>query len=413
MNTTFSTLCRKTLSARLPAALLILCFLFSLSPRAGKVHAESGRADPPRITVLGDSISEGYGLDGFVRGSGNPAVASYGNLVARELGSAYEKEYFNLSVSGDTSADLLALIEEKGDELKAQAPDLIFITIGGNDLIHAATEADRKLFGDGGILSSLFSRVPENAGGNAGGGLSSDGASMEQLSELRLVGSELKLRIPGITSTFGENLSACILALHTLAPEAQIYVQTIYDPLLCTDRSSFLYTTLSVASSIVSPLLEQMNAVITALAATLDYTVVDAASAFEKAGGCPVTNILSFDIHPNADGHALLAKLVLEAVEKNRPKGTDSAADSGNTGVDKAPSVDAVPSPDGDSVSVYAGDHSPVSPDTAGDSAAGDGAADGGETGRKILLCLLLALVTAAGCGGVVLLYRRHRSQQD
>lgn len=64
-------------------------------------------------------------------------------------------------------------------------------------------------------------------------------------------------------------------------------MQTIYDPLLCTDRTSLLYSTLSVASSIVSPLLEQMNEVIRALSSTLDYTVVDAAGAFEAAAAAP------------------------------------------------------------------------------------------------------------------------------
>lgn len=146
--------------------------------------------------------------------------------------------------------------------------------------------------------------------------------------------------------------------------------------------------------------------------------------AFEAAGGCPVTNILSFDIHPNAEGHALLAKLTLEAVEKNRRRtptvprtaGENMGGDRPDGGDRDGNSPDNTPTtaPDSeekDSVTVSAGNAPSPGETGVGNETArpdgGDAAPDG--KGGKAILCILLSAVSAAGCAGVVLLYKSHR----
>ncbi len=89
-------------------------------------------ANPVRITALGDSLVQGYGLhqeDGFV-----PQLETW----LREHGA--EVEIANAGVSGDTSAGGAARI----DWTLADNPDGLIVLLGGNDLLRGLSASELK-----------------------------------------------------------------------------------------------------------------------------------------------------------------------------------------------------------------------------------------------------------------------------
>lgn len=103
--------------------------------RAGKVFAalplwaalaSRGTAAPAcRITVLGDSLTAGYGL---------PLDAAFPAQLARALRAAgFDCEVLNAGVSGDTSAGGLARL----DWVLAEEPTHLIVELGANDALRA------------------------------------------------------------------------------------------------------------------------------------------------------------------------------------------------------------------------------------------------------------------------------------
>jgi acyl-CoA thioesterase I len=91
---------------------------------AGLLLAPPAMAAPAKLVVVGDSLSAEYGL---ARGSG------WVNLLSQRV--ANEKlpyEVVNASISGDTTAGGRARLPAL---LKAQAPRVVVIELGGNDAL--------------------------------------------------------------------------------------------------------------------------------------------------------------------------------------------------------------------------------------------------------------------------------------
>ena len=82
--------------------------------------ADDDRTAPkPKILVIGDSLSAGYGLG---------EKESWVDLLQQRVGASYE--VVNASISGDTTGGGLARI---GKTLAARDPDIVIIELGGND----------------------------------------------------------------------------------------------------------------------------------------------------------------------------------------------------------------------------------------------------------------------------------------
>ncbi|MBE1297459.1 arylesterase [Phycobacter azelaicus] len=102
-------------------------------------------SDPVRITALGDSLVQGYGLhqeDGFV-----PQLEAW----LQENGA--EVEIANAGVSGDTSAGGAARI----DWTLADDPDGLIVLLGGNDLLRGLSASEMKS-----NLSKILDAAQEN-----------------------------------------------------------------------------------------------------------------------------------------------------------------------------------------------------------------------------------------------------------
>ena len=91
-------------------------------------------AEPVRVALTGDSISEGYNASGFI--GVPPYQAAYGALVAAGLEQAYGSpiELHNFAVAGWTSDHGLADVER----VASANPQLVIIAYGMNDASYAA-----------------------------------------------------------------------------------------------------------------------------------------------------------------------------------------------------------------------------------------------------------------------------------
>nr|BAH89732.1 lysophospholipase L1 [uncultured bacterium]BAH90549.1 lysophospholipase L1 [uncultured bacterium] len=112
----FGTVFRAVISALWLLALPVFCLADTL-PAAASEARES-----PRILVMGDSISAGYGIQrdrGWVQ------------LLAESLRQAeYPHQVVNGSISGETTGGGLARLPQA---LDTHAPEVVVIELGGND----------------------------------------------------------------------------------------------------------------------------------------------------------------------------------------------------------------------------------------------------------------------------------------
>jgi lysophospholipase L1-like esterase len=152
------------------AAALLLAAGFVLALR-GAIGQPLGEPPPPpvqpkpqpakngerRILVLGDSLARGTG-DETGKGFAVDVLQAY-----RKRGPA---ELTKLGVGGSESPEVLAVAESPTVRARAAEADLILLSVGGNDLSHAASAfGDRSATGLADAVSEARSRYVENLRG--------------------------------------------------------------------------------------------------------------------------------------------------------------------------------------------------------------------------------------------------------
>lgn len=241
---------------------------------------------PGKTVVLGDSIASGYGLPDYVAGDNYSAPLSFGNLIADKCG-----EYKNYAVDGRTSAELLELFSRPAGEMadSVAAADTVIISIGGNDFlkpminaVKTAALTDSELIGS--ILNGEFS--PSKLTGY------SDRVMKAALSAASSVDVEKTV----------SNIKEITEKISRANPKAEIVLLTVYDPF----AGSAL---LKAAAEVAEERLGVLNSGIKALAGK-NIRVADVYTAFRGHEG-EYTNIGRLDIHPSAEGHYAISRLIL------------------------------------------------------------------------------------------------------
>ena len=146
----------KKITLRIASLLAVLALLSALAVPASA-------AKPEFMLALGDSITTGYGLDGYAE-TDPYECASYTNIVAEALGLEAKSAYVNKAVNGATSADLLKLLPDVENYLGYS--DLVVVTIGGNDLLQsvsiiASAVAGKSVSGLSASIDVLSAAGPE------------------------------------------------------------------------------------------------------------------------------------------------------------------------------------------------------------------------------------------------------------
>ena len=213
----------------------------------GGISAAAATAESPLYVLIGDSIAAGTGLI-------SPSTKSYGAIVANTNGYRYK----NHAVPGYTSANLLALLSDATVSKDLKAADIISISIGGNDFFLGIN----PMMIASGMLADNYSGFDS------------------------------------IVAKTSANFAAIIKKVRALNPKAAVLVQTVYNP-----RSDIL------TEEIYQQAVNRLNKMIRDYLVKNpgSYAIVDVASAF--AGHSEYINL---DLtHPNASGHAAIARLVL------------------------------------------------------------------------------------------------------
>ncbi len=242
---------------------------------------------PCNVTVMGDSIATGFGLEGYAAGKGSPL--SYANILkdkySKQLPSDCTFELTNFAVDGYTSDDLLKLLDSgKCDEALSKA-GCVLISIGGNDLLHALWDTLK----DAGITYE---------GGEVG--------AKDLLKILTSLG-KLKKKLDENLLIFDQNLPKIASYIRTKS-KGEFFIQTLYDPL-----ESF--SMIPGISSIAKDKIGRLNEIIKGHAGdpAAGYSVCDVAPEFVGKAN-ELTNIGKIDIHPNAQGHKLISEVLDKAI---------------------------------------------------------------------------------------------------
>ncbi len=289
------------------AAFLVMgAMLFS----ADTGYAATVKAD---YLVLGDSISAGYGLS-------DPTTQSFPALLAADQ----NLELNNLAVSGNTMANLATTLTDKtsagaiSDEAIENA-DIISITAGGNDCMHALYGAVAAYY------NSIF--TPDITADDVTTIIGAESDSRRYL-VLFAMGAILSNPQSSFADTadfkaalanYETNLQAVVNYIHDVNPDAVLFIDTQYNPYVAFKAGSVAYVYNAFAACV-----PKLNAIISDSnnGAGSKYQVVDVAAAFatnvNSEGvqdlGASLCNAslepLNFDFHPNAAGHKVIASTI-------------------------------------------------------------------------------------------------------
>ena len=108
-----------------------ILLITTLASSAVPIGASAAVTERATLLILGDSIATGHSLEDY-NSAGNPkSQYSWATLLAEEYGA----KQVNLAVDGDTTSDLLAVVQANAKRPAIASADVICISIGGNNFL--------------------------------------------------------------------------------------------------------------------------------------------------------------------------------------------------------------------------------------------------------------------------------------
>jgi lysophospholipase L1-like esterase len=226
------------------------------------------------LVALGDSITFGWNLSPT---NDRPSDKAFPSLIANS-----DDDYLlsNLAVGGATSGDLLVLLKTKSYRHALTHASAITLEIGSNDFLQGAKSIIEKLLMIPGYTPTT--------------------------TDMQLIGL--------ITNQYSMNLAAIISEIRSIT-KAPIILYNIYNPFYGIDLQA-------------AALLALSNTFIKSFDSDPSIVVADAFSAF---AGKQNNLVIPNDVHPNIEGHKVLAELGLNALDsletkKDKDKEKEKAA---------------------------------------------------------------------------------------
>ena len=264
--------------------------------------AEEKDTAPKTLLALGDSLTTGYGLKDYTYGGDPYLCDSYINRIAAAFGLEGGKTYINRAVNGDKTGDLARLLPSLENEVKNA--DMIILTIGGNDLLGILPEIAYMLSGqevtDIAQAFALFARAtPEQYEA-----LQNDPAFVARM---KTVLEDVATNLQTIASFFKEK-----------APDARVIFLKQSAPMH--NVQGF-----EAFGEFGGGFLTSINQAVEQVATAFGYETVDVPSVIDDRAE-ELTNIRLFDIHPNAEGHHEIAKIVAQHLGLSLDQSEDTEA---------------------------------------------------------------------------------------
>jgi lysophospholipase L1-like esterase len=266
---------------------------------------------PEFMLALGDSITTGFGLENYMEGDDAYKCDSYITLVANAMGLIPKESYVNKAVNGATSTDLLALLPDLTKQLGYS--DLIVVTIGGNDLLGAVPIVASAISGKN--ITSLGSAIDVLT------------AATQQDFAALSNNANFQRQMGSVLTKFANNLAGIAQIIKKDAPNARVIFLKQYNPM----KNVIGFGDFGIFAD---TLIAQINASIDQVCAASGFEVLDAPSVID-INAVGLTNMLNYDIHPNAAGHLEIAKLLashlgisLDASENTFEEATTAAPET-------------------------------------------------------------------------------------
>lgn len=340
---------KKYLSLILAAAMS----LSAIAPAVVSAEGGDGASTAPTLdsmVVLGDSIANGYGL--------GENEYSYAEICADYFGA----DLANFAEDGLDTFELLEMLNNPTDEqLESLAnTDVVVMSIGGNDMLHYGLKqiltfaAEHNLLAEG-YTAADIADVPgtksiEMLDKQAFREYADSGLEAQLAINTELQALSQNLRLTEGTNAYGENagiihneimanIDAIVKKIKEINPNAQVIVQTVYQPLqLSPEYVSENYSTGYAA------MLTQLRTTMDSIMATFkeelqqveDIEIIDVLDTYtangdvESSSANPghayyFTNMQNpydeeggegtMDFHPNQKGHFAIASLLLSKIK--------------------------------------------------------------------------------------------------
>jgi len=259
------------------AAFFFLALLVSGSPVR---PAPAATADSPGYLALGDSLAFGIGAP-------DPVANGYVGLAYRSLEQSQRYrdqglDLINLAAPGATSSDLLLpggqldvaigeITRRQNDAAPSNDVEVISVDIGGNDLLTVATP-DSPCFKDP-------------------------------------AGQACRERFGTVLASLQANLTQVLRRLRETAPSAGVYVLDLYNPYSGTGHP---------LETIAEFAVQQLNGVIGAVVADPQFQA-KMGDVFQLFSGRGNQWVAADGLHPNADGHKVMAEVLLATIDNRAP----------------------------------------------------------------------------------------------
>lgn len=243
--------------------------------------------------ALGDSVSFGMSATQYI---------GYPDLLSDYIYNLHRIDtinYTNSSNPGDTSTNLFTQISH--NDTAIENADFITINIGGNNLLGPLIAAIPA-------LAQAFGVETSKPGFEAELAAAIKVAMENEPDETNMILQQLLFtHLAQGVETFAADFPMIINKLKTLAPNAEIFVNTIYNPF---DEQDPFY---QIFNPLFDPLIIAINQTINGYKQRYDYNVVDVYGEFSNYTGNETLvdfNVAtgSLDPHPTDAGHELIFK---------------------------------------------------------------------------------------------------------
>lgn len=245
-------------------------------PIAMQVKGEVFNKVLDKYVAIGDNIS---------MEENNDYDVSYISLIKDFLYAVNDNlNYSNLSMEGITSSELLNIIDKNKEKIKDA--DLITVSIGGNNILNAIL---RNLNIDESILRNC------------------DEEKFDSIISEYLNSDEIKNEILNEVNKFSKDFPNIIKKIKKLAPEAELYVNILYNPI---NKKCNIYDFFNEQINSINDLIVKNNS-------NYDYKIIDC---YHILNSEEVLNFKVEDglarIYPNKVGHAMMATQVVSNYEQ-------------------------------------------------------------------------------------------------